>query len=164
MIVNLTADGWDVIYHRAHALLAAQLGGQWQRSNAPVCFYETIAAISHHDDLEKEWKGDHLTESGAPLDFTLGEEPPEVSLEKLKKHLEDSLYRGRWVAFLKRYDLRCLENAHLTVEPWPFEEDEFTVNVESSHLSTLKYDSNDALTLALKQAPIINLEWTFDKS
>ena len=244
MIVNLTTDGWDVVYHRAHALLAAQLGGQWQRSNAPVRFYETIAAISHHDDLEKEWKGDHLTKSGAPLDFTLGEESPEVSLEKLKKHLEDSLYRGRWVAFLtskhicflsqdkkeiskdwrnfleaqeqqqeqwqqelgiskeeaargyefmqwcdrlslvlaqkqipedgraleithgidqQRYDLRCLENGHLTVEPWPFEDDEFTVNVESSHLSALKYDSNDALILALKQAPITNLEWIFSK-
>jgi len=244
MIVNLTTDGWDVIYHRAHALLAAQLGGQWRRANAPARFYETIAAISHHDDLEKEWKGDHLTESGAPLDFTLGEEPPEVTLEKLKKHLEDSLYRGRWVALLtskhvcflsqarkeisedwrnfletqeqqqekwqqelgispeeaarayqfmlwcdrlslilaqkqvpedgraleithgidqQRYDLRCLENGHLTIEPWPFNDEKFTVNVESSHLSDLKYDSNEALTMALKQAPITNLEWTFSK-
>lgn len=40
MIVNLTTDGWDVIYHRAHALLAAQLGGQWRRADAPVRFYE----------------------------------------------------------------------------------------------------------------------------
>ncbi|AFZ01760.1 hypothetical protein Cal6303_2796 [Calothrix sp. PCC 6303] len=71
MIVNLTKDGWDVIYHRAHALLAAQLGGHWRRADFPVRFYKTIAAISHHDDLEKEWKGNNLTESGAPLDFTL---------------------------------------------------------------------------------------------
>ncbi|WP_445240256.1 DUF3891 family protein [Microcoleus vaginatus] len=27
MIANLTATGWEIIYHRAHALLAAQLGG-----------------------------------------------------------------------------------------------------------------------------------------
>ncbi|MEH2083331.1 MAG: DUF3891 family protein [Nostoc sp.] len=33
--------------------------------------YETIAAISHHDDLEKEWEEDILTEAGAPKDFTL---------------------------------------------------------------------------------------------
>ncbi|MBD2570130.1 DUF3891 family protein [Anabaena lutea] len=244
MIVNLAKDGWDVIYHRAHALLAAQLGGQWQRNNSPVRLYETIAAISHHDDLEREWKGNHLTSSGAPLDFTLGEASPEASLETFKKHLEDSLYRGRWVTLLtsmhvcflnqdkreisedwrsfletqvhnqeqwakelgiakedadrsyqfmqwcdrlslilaqqqipddgraleithgidqQRYDLRRLENGNLTVEPWPFENDEFTVNVESSHLSELKYDSNDALTTALKQAPIKILEWTFTK-
>ncbi len=243
MIVNLTKDGWDVIYHRAHALLAAQLGGQWQRSNAPARFYETIAAISHHDDLEKEWKGNHLTEIGAPLDFTLGEESERIP-ESLKKHLDESLYRGRWVAMLtsmhtcylsqdkndisedwhdflksqvenqekwqkelgitkqeaerayefmqwcdrlslilaqqqipedgraleithgidnQRYDLRCLDNGNLTIEPWCFEDEEFTVNVESSHLSELKYDSDEALTNALKQAPIKTLEWTFNK-
>ena len=100
MIVNLTKDGWEIIYHRAHALLAAQLGGHWRREDSPVRLYETLAAISHHDDLEREWKGNHLTKTGAPLDFTLGEEPPEVSLEKLKKHLEDSCYRGRWVTLL----------------------------------------------------------------
>ncbi|MCZ0898700.1 DUF3891 family protein, partial [Microcoleus sp. HI-ES] len=32
MIANLTATGWEIIYHRAQALLAAQLGGQWKRS------------------------------------------------------------------------------------------------------------------------------------
>jgi hypothetical protein len=244
MIVNLTKDGWEVIYHRAHALLAAQLGGQWQRSNAPARLYETIAAISHHDDLEKEWKGKHLTEIGAPMDFTLGDEPPEVSLVRLKKHLEDSRYRGRWVTLLtsmhvsylnqdkkdlsvdwrsfleaevrnqqqwqqelgiskedaergyqfmlwcdrlsliltqrqipedgraleithgidgQRYDLRCIGD-FLTVEPWCFEDDKFTVNVESSCLSELKYETEEDLVSALKQAPIKILEWTFFKN
>jgi hypothetical protein len=243
MIVNLAKDGWDVIYHRAHALLAAQLGGQWQRSNSPARLYETIAAISHHDDLEKEWNGHHLTKAGAPLDFTLGEEPPEVSLARLKKHLEESCYRSRWVTLLtsmhvcflnqdkleledwrdfletqtqnqerirqelglseeevergyqfmqwcdrlslilvqgqipedgraieithgidnQRYDLRRLENGNLTVEPYPFEDEEFTVNVESYHLSDLKYDSDRDLIDALKTAPTKSLEWTFSK-
>ncbi len=52
-------------------MLAAQLAGQWKRKNAPARLYETIAAISHHDDLEKEWEGKYLTEGGAPMDFTL---------------------------------------------------------------------------------------------
>ncbi len=56
MIANLTPTGWEIIYHRAHAWLAAQLGGQWKRSKSPIRLYETIAAISHHDDLEKEWE------------------------------------------------------------------------------------------------------------
>lgn len=242
MIVNLTKDGWEIIYHRAHALLAAQLGGQWRRKDAPLRLYETIAAISHHDDLEREWEGSHLTKAGAPLDFTLGEESPEESLEKLKKHLEDSCYRGRWVTLLtsmhisflnqnqaglsedwddflktqlknqdrwekelgiskedaersyqfmqwcdrlslilaqrqvpedgraleithgidgQRYDLRRLEDEKLTIEPYPFEDDEFIVNVESCLLSELKYDTNEALIDALKKAPIRVLEWTF---
>jgi Protein of unknown function (DUF3891) len=244
MIVNLAQDGWDVIYHRAHALLAAQLAGQWRRSDAPVRLYETIAAISHHDDLEKEWKGNHLTESGAPLDFTIAESSLEGSLKAVTKHIEESRYRSRWVTMLismhvcflsqenrerstdwqqfldnqvqmqaqlqeelgvtpaeaercyqfmqwcdrlsliltqrqipedgraleithgidqQRYDLRQLENGNLSVEPWPFELDEFTVNVDSAHLSQLQYASDDALTAALKQAPVKSLEWTFVK-
>ncbi|MBD0304742.1 MAG: DUF3891 family protein, partial [Tolypothrix sp. T3-bin4] len=71
MIVNATPNGWEIIYHRAHALLAAQLAGQWRRKDAPARLYETIAAISHHDDLEKEWEEDNLTEAGAPKDFLL---------------------------------------------------------------------------------------------
>ena len=244
MIVNLTEDGWETIYHRAHALLAAQLGGHWRRTDAPERFYETLAAIAHHDDLEREWQGNQLTKTGAPLDFTLGEVEPEVSLAKTKKHLEEARYRGRWVTMLTsmhicylsqanrdiskdwgdfldeqincqaqwrkelgitkdeaerayqfmqwcdrlsliltqrqvpddgraleithgiddcRYDLRCLQNGNLTVEPWPFQDDKFTVNVESAHLTQLKYDSDEDLVAALKQAPISNLEWTFAK-
>lgn len=244
MIVSLAQDGWDVIYHRAHALLAAQLAGQWRRTDAPIRLFETIAAISHHDDLEKEWKGNHLTESGAPLDFTLGKSSPEGSLKAVKKHIEDSRYRGRWVTLLismhvcflnqdsrdlsedwrqflddqiqaqdqwrqelgvtqaetercyqfmqwcdrlsliltqrqipedgraleithaidqQRYDLKELENGHLSVDPWPFEADKFTVNVDSAHLSQLQYENDESLTAALKQAPVASLEWTFAK-
>lgn len=245
MIVNLTDTGWDVIYHRAHALLAAQLAGHWRRSDAPERLYETIAAISHHDDLEREWEGDHLTEAGAPLDFTLL--PPSddrATIETLRKQITSARYRGRWVTVLtskhicflnqgqrgkskewddflneqiklqedyckaldidkdtaerayqfmrwcdrlslilaqqqipdagraveitsgidgQRYDVRQIEDSKLTVEPWPFEEKEFTVNVEACHLSKLKYSSNDELVAALQKAPIHIQEWTFVK-
>lgn len=97
MIVNPLPDGWQIIYHRAHALLAAQIGGQWRRKDAPPRFYETIAAISHHDDLEKEWEEHNLTPAGAPRDFTMDTETP---YELLQKHLESALYRSRWVALL----------------------------------------------------------------
>lgn len=239
MIVNLAQNGWEIIYHRAHALLAAQIAGQWQRKNAPERLYETIAAISHHDDLEKEWEGNELTEAGAPLDFTLDRS---AEIEPLRQHLESAYYRGRWVTLLnskhicflnqdrwgtskewdeflneqvsnqekwrkelglskdqaerayqfmlwcdtlslilvrrrvpdagrsleitsgiddQRYELRQLENGCLTVEPWCFEEHEFTVNVETSCLTQLKFDTNEELVAALKAAPIKTLEWTF---
>nr|WP_281261363.1 DUF3891 family protein [Chamaesiphon polymorphus] len=72
MIVNLTDNGWEIIYHRAHALLAAQIAGYWQTPDDTTRLVDTIAAIAHHDDLEREWEGNHLTKAGAPLDFTLG--------------------------------------------------------------------------------------------
>ncbi len=101
MIVNATQNGWEIIYHRAHALLAAQLAGQWQRKDTPVRLYETIAAISHHDDLEKEWEEDNLTEAGAPRDFTLmTNSDAQESIQKNANLAKDALYRGRWVALL----------------------------------------------------------------
>ena len=97
MITNLTETGWEVIYHRAHALLAAQLAGHWHKADRPERLIETVAAISHHDDLEREWEGNHLTEVGAPLDFTLDKK---TSIPKLRKLTTDAQYRGRWVAML----------------------------------------------------------------
>ncbi|MEH2108917.1 DUF3891 family protein [Nostoc sp.] len=101
MIVNATPNGWEVIYHRAHALLAAQLAGQWRRKDSPVRLYETIAAISHHDDLEKEWEEDILTEGGAPKDFMLNSDADaDAGVGKLAELAKNALYRGRWVALL----------------------------------------------------------------
>jgi hypothetical protein len=97
MIVNLQPEGWEIIYHRAHALLAAQIAGHWDFKQDTSRLYETIAAISHHDDLEKEWEEDSLTEVGAPLDFTMERE---TSVEQLRRHVDDALYKGRWVALL----------------------------------------------------------------
>lgn len=242
MIVNSTRNGWEVIYHRAHALLAAQVAGQWRRKEAPIRLYETIAAISHHDDLEREWEENNLTPAGAPMDFTLD---PETSYDKLRQHLEGALYRGRWVALLnsmhmsrlqagkrsesaeaasfldeqlenqkqwrkelgiskqdaddayafmqwcdrlslilcqrelpadnraleiskahdgERYDITQLKEGFVTVTPWCFEDERFTVNVEASELEQIKFDDNVSLVAALKQAPRKIIEWTFEKA
>ena len=241
MIANLTEKGWEVIYHRAHALLAAQLAGHWRRKERPVRLIETVAAISHHDDLEREWEGNQLTEAGAPLDFTLDKK---TDVKKLRELTENARYRGRWVAMLismhtsflnegkrgespeldsflekqlehqkqwckelkitkkeadeaygffqwcdrlslilcqrelpvgeraleistgpdgLRYDVMQLSDGRVIVKPWPFEEEEFTVNVEACYLSQMKFDSNAALTSALVTAPIKILEWNFAK-
>ncbi len=61
----------------------------------------------------------------------------------------------------QRYDVCELSNGYLTVKPWPFEHEKFTVNVEACYLSELKYESSDELTAALQKAPIKLLEWTF---
>ncbi len=239
MIVNQDEKGWEVIYHRAHALLAAQLAGQWQRKDRLKRLTETVAAISHHDDLEREWEGNQLTEVGTPLDFTLDKK---THLEKLRELTQNSRYRGRWVAMLvsmhtsflnegkrgesseldsfldeqlehqkqwpqelkvskeeadkvyalfqwcdqlslilcqhqlptteraleiskgpdgKRYDVMQRSDGTVCVDPWPFEAEKFTVNVEACYLDQVKFDSDEALTKALQTAPIKVLEWTF---
>jgi hypothetical protein len=241
MIVNPQPDGWQIIYHRAHALLAAQIGGEWRRKDAPPRFYETIAAISHHDDLEKEWEADNLTPCGAPRDFMM---ETETSYPRLEQHLESALYRSRWVALLtsvhlcrlnktaqgksaeadiflkqqiavqkqyrkelkatqadvdsayafmqwcdrlslilcqqqlpdderaleiskdcdgQRYDVIRYSNGSISVNPWCFEADRFTVNVEASNLNQVKFSDNQSLIEALQKAPRNIIEWTFVK-
>ena len=112
MIVNQHEEGWEIIYHRAHALLAAQLAGHWNKHDSPVRLYETIAAISHHDDLEREWDGKQLSPLGIPLDFTLDKSIDESeSLKKLKEMTETARYRGRWVAFMISKHMSFLNEA-----------------------------------------------------
>lgn len=239
MIVNLTANGWEIIYHRAHALLAAQIAGYWHTPDDTARLVETIAAIAHHDDLEREWQGDHLTKAGAPLDFTLG---CTGSIPVLSEHIDNALYRGRWVALLvsmhmsflgegkhgetleldqfldqqielqtalrkslkvkkadaeKAYAMmqccdrlslilcqkqlpdgeRLLEIAKgptgehhyilkradetLSVKPWPFKDQKFTIQVDACYPNQMKFDSNQELVESLKSAPIKSIEWTF---
>jgi hypothetical protein len=99
VIVNQTRDGWEIIYHRAHALLAAQIASHWHRPERVERVAETIAAIAQHDDLEREWQGGHLTPAGAPLDFTLSDAAPGF-VEPWRRLIGDARYRGRWVALL----------------------------------------------------------------
>jgi hypothetical protein len=241
MIVNLTDEGWEIIYHRAHALLAAQLAGYWQTPDDTTRLVDTIAAIAHHDDLEREWEGSHLTKSGAPLDFTLGD-GEDFAVPPLYKHVEAALYRGRWVALLvsmhmsfllegrrgelceldefldkqielrqtwrdslgisetdaekayakmqccdrlslilcqrqipdgerfleiakgpegDRHDLLQRGDKTLTVKPWPFTDQKFTVRVDASLLTQMKFDSDEELIASLQHAPISSIEWTF---
>lgn len=238
MIVRLIENGWEIIYHRAHALLAAQLAGHWCKTDVPDRFYETLAAISHHDDLEREWEEDQLTEAGAPLDFTLDRKS---SIQQLTRLIEGAEYRGRWVALLtsmhvsflneakrgqsnewdtfldhlkqqqqvwqedlgipmddvektytfmrwcdrcslilcqhqlpaneraleitkgpdgKRYEVMQHSNGLVSITPWPFAKDKFTVQVEATYLKEVTFDSNDALRQALKAGERKDIEWT----
>ncbi|MDB9514872.1 DUF3891 family protein [Kamptonema animale CS-326] len=242
MIANIIETGWEVIYHRAHALLAAQLAGQWKKSESPLRLYETIAAISHHDDLEREWEENLLTPAGAPLDFTMDKK---TDIPKLREFTKNAKYRGRWVAMLismhvtflnegkrgeskeldnfldeqlenqerwreelqikkkeaeeayaffqwcdrlslilcsrelpvgvraleigkgpdgKRYDVVQNADELVTVTPWPFHDEKFTVNVEACYLNQVKFDSNEEIKSALETATKDMLEWTFIKS
>jgi hypothetical protein len=63
----------------------------------------------------------------------------------------------------KRYDIVELSDGKITVKPWPFEDEQFTVNVEASYLTQVTFKDNAELTKALKTAKLDLLEWTFAK-
>jgi hypothetical protein len=63
----------------------------------------------------------------------------------------------------QRYDVVQLKDGKVTVKPWPFEEEPFTVNVEACYLEQVTFKDDAELTQALQKAQIKPLEWTFVK-
>ena len=110
MIVHSTSAGWEIVFHRSHALLAAQIALQWDGRGRIERVAETIAAIAQHDDLEREFEGDHLTDAGAPMDFTERPQDDAAELPRWEEMLELALYRSRWVALLTATHI-CFLNA-----------------------------------------------------
>jgi hypothetical protein len=74
VIVNSLQDGWEVIYQRSHAHLAALLVAAWRAADRIPNWTDLIIATAQHDDQEMFWNEvDHLTEIGAPMDFAVAE-------------------------------------------------------------------------------------------
>jgi hypothetical protein len=98
MIVNQTQAGWEVIYQPAHALLAAEIAAHWRTDQRPQRWVETLVALAQHDDEARDWtQRAHLTDSGAPLDFSLHKTP---SLIQPSQVTQDLQYKGQWAALL----------------------------------------------------------------
>jgi hypothetical protein len=141
VIVNLVDNGWEIIYHRAHALLAAQIAGNWHTPDDTARLIDTIAAIIHHDDLEREWHGDSLTKAGAPFDFTLDHS---LVVPVLYKHVEDALYRGQRVALLVSMHMSFLNEGRRGQVP---ELDQFLdkqIELQTAWRKSLKLNKTDA--------------------
>ncbi len=97
MIVNATSQGWQIIFQRTHALLAGKIAMHWRDKPIPEKWTETLAAIIDHDDGQRDWHSRvHLTEAGAPMDFTM----LELDLEQAKNTVDQARYRSRWIALL----------------------------------------------------------------
>lgn len=71
MIVNPLDSGWEIIFQRAHEMLAMQIATHWKKENRPERWAELLSAIAEHDNRQESWKGRrHLNKTGAPMDFT----------------------------------------------------------------------------------------------
>lgn len=97
MIVNQLNTGWEVIFQRAHELLAAQIAFHWQENQRPERWIELLAAISEHDNGQEGWHGSyHLNKAGAPMDFSM----QEFSLKQAREITGVSRYKSRFVSLL----------------------------------------------------------------
>lgn len=98
MIIHPTQTGWHIIYQRAHALLAGQIGFHWRPEERPVQWMAMLAAITQHDDGGREWEGtDLLTAAGAPKDFKVSD----LSLRQPTESVMHAQYQGQFVALMQ---------------------------------------------------------------
>lgn len=97
MIVKSIPAGWEVIYQRAHGLLAAKLAFYWKADERPPHFVETLLAIAEHDDGVPESRmPENLTEAGAPKHFQLLGH----SAEQYRNVMEIATSKSQWNALM----------------------------------------------------------------
>jgi hypothetical protein len=99
MIANSLKDGWEIIYQRSHANLAAMLVAAWQESDHVPRWTELLIATAQHDDQEMFWSNsNHLTDIGAPMNFTQG--TLDTSRQQAQRVIENAYRQGLWIALL----------------------------------------------------------------
>ena len=100
MIVNVLADDrLELIYQPSHALLSAQVAARWRWEQRPERWWQTLVAISQHDNgwVEPE-REPSLTGSGRPANFT--ERTTEEALAQWRRGVARGAHQGQWIGLL----------------------------------------------------------------
>lgn len=114
MIVKSIPIGWEVIYQRAHGLLAAELAFYWKTADRPPYFMQTLLAIAEHDDGVSESRSpENLTEAGAPKHFQLlGRSVKKYrNVKQYRNVMEISTAKSRWNALMTSLHMTFLYEA-----------------------------------------------------
>jgi hypothetical protein len=64
----------------------------------------------------------------------------------------------------KRYEVIQKADEIVTVNPWPFQEDIFTLSIEATALSQLSFENDQQLLETLRQSPITDKTWLLKKN
>jgi hypothetical protein len=64
----------------------------------------------------------------------------------------------------KRYEVIQKATEIVTVDPWPFHEDSFSLSIEASRISQLSFDNDRQLLDTLRQSPVIEKKWLLKKN
>jgi hypothetical protein len=64
----------------------------------------------------------------------------------------------------KRYEVIQKATEIVTVNPWPFHEDNFSLSIEASRVSQLSFDNDRQLLDTLRQSTVIEKKWLLKKN
>ncbi len=99
MICNRIETGWEMVYQRAHGLLAAQLLTPWREPERPARWTELLTATAQHDNGWQEWEaGAHLTPLNTPLDFT--DTPVDDLVAQSERAVRRAWHQSLWSGLL----------------------------------------------------------------
>lgn len=101
MIVDHTAEGWEIIFQSAHALLAGRLAPAMSGLSSTPYWVETLAAIVDHDDLKESFgKNVYITSLGAPKDFTEFALTANERYREVKRRIQSGYRKHRWIGLV----------------------------------------------------------------
>ncbi len=152
MIVSSLKDGWEIIYQRSHANLAAMLVAAWCKEDHVARWTELIIATAQHDDQEMFWNDSvHLTAIGAPLDFT--QSPLDTSRMEAELVIANAYRQGLWIALLI-----SMHNSFL-YEPKRGEDDNLDIFLEKQAENQKVWREMLGYTQAISDAAYSFLRW-----
>lgn len=101
MIVNPHTEGWEIISHYTHGLLAGKIAMQLKPDLRPNFWEDVLTAIVEHDDHLLDFgEKNYLTDAGAPMDFTLDERSDDDAYEHAERVYRNALQKSQLVALL----------------------------------------------------------------
>lgn len=111
MIVRNVDQGWIVVFHTSHGLLAQRIANHLDRARELPYWFETQVAIGVHDDLHQVYekgKQEQLTQAGAPRDFTLVPMKDLDRVVEMQERIDEGFQKHSWLGVLQSLHAECL--------------------------------------------------------
>jgi len=111
MIVRQKNTGWSIIFHTSHGLLAQAIAARLNVASDLPYWFETQVQIGLHDDLHcvyENGKREHLTDAGAPCDFTLVPMKDENRVQEMQARIEEAYRKHTWLGIMQSKHAECL--------------------------------------------------------
>ena len=111
MIVRSVDQGWTIVYHSTHGLLAQRIASCLNDARALPYWFETQVAIGLHDDLHRRYeKGEHeqLTQAGAPRDFSLVPMKDRKRADEMRNRIDEAFRKHSWLGVMQSKHADCL--------------------------------------------------------
>ena len=113
MIVTSHQNGWKIINHRSHGLLAAMLAYQYDIDLPNDVVVPLLIAIAEHDDgVQETTNNKNLTAAGAPRHFQVSDDSKKSDLTQPLSVMEIASSKSQLNALLTSLHIKFLYGSH----------------------------------------------------